>query len=66
MKQETGWGGARAGAGRKPVDKESIAVNWRISPQAKEWILTQAKEQGEPIAVILDELIRSFEESANA
>ena len=67
MKQDkTGWGGARAGAGRKPIGRESIAVSWRISPQAKEWILIQAREQGVPIADILDELIRSFEEQANA
>ena len=65
MEQEkTGWGGARAGAGRKAYG--TTLVSWRVSESAKEWIKAQAQEQGVTTAAIIDELIRSFEETANA
>lgn len=57
-------GGARAGAGRKAYG--TTLVSWRVSEAAKEWIKTQAQEQGVTTARIIDELIRSFEEQANA
>lgn len=56
-------GGARPGAGRKASTPDTMAVNWRVSRPAKAWIKTQAMEQGVSIATILDELIKSFEES---
>lgn len=56
-------GGARQGAGRKASTPDTMAVNWRVSRSAKAWMKTQAMEQGVSIATILDELIKSFEES---
>ena len=56
-------GGKRQGAGRKVSTPDTIAVNWRVSRSAKVWMKTQAMEQGVSIATILDELIKSFEES---
>lgn len=56
-------GGARQGAGRKASTPDTIAVNWRVSRSAKVWMKTLAMEQGVSIATILDELIKSFEES---
>lgn len=59
-----GWGGARQGAGRKAYG--TTLVSWRVSESAKKWIKAQAQEQGVTTAAIIDELIRSFEETANA
>ena len=58
-------GGARAGAGRKPSTPDTIAVNWRVSASAKQWMKQQAMAQGVSIATILDELIKGFTEQAN-
>ena len=63
-----GWGGKREGAGRKGYAEanEMTPVCWRISKTAKDWIATQAREQGVTTARILDELIKAFEEQARA
>ena len=58
-------GGARAGAGRKPAEQSSVAVNWRVSAEAKAWMRQRSKDLGESTATILDQLIQSFEEQAN-
>ena len=55
-------GGARPGAGRKQSGPDSIQVNWRVSENAKAWIVGQAKEQGVSVAAIVDELVKTFEE----
>lgn len=65
MEQANTWGGARTGAGRKPNPFNTIAVRWDVKPESKEWLKAQAKEQGVSIAVILDELIKTFEQVAN-
>lgn len=57
-----GHGGARPGAGRKKADKDSTQVTWRVSTRAKNWIREQSMTQGVSTAVILDQLIDSFEE----
>lgn len=62
MENTKGWGGARAGAGRKAATPDTIPVHWRVSERAKEWMKGQAMEQGVSIATILDELIAAFEE----
>lgn len=63
MKQEqTTWGGARAGAGRKASTPDTVPVHWRVSEKAKGWMKGMAMEQGVSIATILDELIAAFEE----
>lgn len=49
-------GGKREGAGRKK-SATSVPVHWRISPEAKEWITSQAKEQGVSIEKVIDRLI---------
>jgi hypothetical protein len=55
-------GGARPGAGRRQSGPDSIQVNWRVSENAKAWIIGQAKEQGVSVAAIVDELVKTFEE----
>ena len=56
-------GGARPGAGRKPADKNSVQVNWRVSDKAKAWMRDKSMTLGESTATILDLLIEVFEES---
>lgn len=55
-------GGKRPGAGRRQSGPDSIQVNWRVSENAKAWIIRQAKEQGVSVAAIVDELVKTFEE----
>ena len=57
-KEKSNWGGKREGAGRKR--RNNVLVSWRISPESREWIMTQAQEQGVPIGAIIDELVKSF------
>lgn len=57
-------GGAREGSGRRRSGPNSVQVNWRVSENAKAWIVGKAKEQGVSVARIVDELIKSFEEMA--
>lgn len=59
------WGGKRTGAGRKASTPGTTEVNWRVSASAKVWMKEQAMTQGVSIAIILDELIKSFEEQAD-
>lgn len=55
-------GGARPGAGRRQSGPDSIQVNWRVSENAKAWIIGQAKERGVSVAAIVDELVKVFED----
>ena len=55
-------GGYRPGAGRRQSGPDSIQVTWRVSENAKAWIIGQAKEQGVSVAAIVDELVKTFEE----
>ena len=55
-------GGVREGAGRKKMT-DTVPVCWRISRESNEWIRRQAEEQGVTIARIVDELVKTFEES---
>lgn len=56
-------GGARPGAGRRSSGPDSIQVNWRVSENAKAWIVGQAKERGISVAAIVDELVKVFEDA---
>lgn len=56
-------GGARKGAGRKPAEVGTVQVNWRVSESAKMWIRNISKETGESTAVILDLVIKVYEEA---
>lgn len=56
-------GGARPGAGRRRSGPDSVQVSWRVSKQAKAWIVEQARIQGVSVAAIVDELVKSFEET---
>ena len=58
IQEKSQWGGKREGAGRKR--RNNVLVSWRISPESREWIMTQAQEQGVPIGAIIDELVNSF------
>ena len=56
-KPSTGWGGARAGAGRKPTGH--IKTNFSVTPEEKELLhkYLEALRNGEP--PILQEIIKS-------
>lgn len=54
-------GGKREGAGRKPSGPETVAVNWRVSEVAKNWIKNKAVEGSVSIGAVIDDLIKSFE-----
>ena len=58
IQEKTQWGGKREGAGRKR--RNNVLVSWRISPESREWIMTQAQEQGVSTGAIIDELVKSF------
>ena len=53
-------GGVRNGAGRKRSPRETKTVSWRLSSYAREWITTQAAEQGITSGEIIDILIKSY------
>lgn len=59
-KEKSNWGGRREGAGRKGFCEKSVPVCWRVSAEAREWIKTQAKEQGVPVGAIIDALVDDF------
>lgn len=54
-------GGKREGAGRKPSGPDTVAVNWRVSESAKNWIKNKAIEDNISIGAVVDELIIFFE-----
>lgn len=56
-------GGARPGAGRKRSPRQTVSVCWRLSSDAIDWLKTMADEQGVTPGEIIDELIKSFEET---
>lgn len=60
IEKKNTWGGKREGAGRKGFCENSVPVCWRVSAEAREWIKTQAKEQGVPVGAIIDALIDDF------
>lgn len=51
-------GGARPGAGRKKMSRFTAAVCWRVTPEAKDWLMRAASERGVPVGAVLEELIR--------
>ena len=57
-------GGKRAGAGRPAVAeyKKRVQLSLSVSPNAKQWMQTQSREQGVTMGTILEVLIDSFEE----
>lgn len=57
-------GGKREGAGRKAFCEKTVAVHWRVSVRARDWINEQAEQLGEKRGVIIDALIDTFEEQA--
>lgn len=58
-------GGARQRAGRpaKPETEKRVPLVISVSQETREWMRTQAAEQGVSMGVILDILIDSFEEA---
>ena len=58
-------GGKRPNAGRPLLDenKKRVQLSLCVSPEAKEWMQTQSREQGVTMGVILEVLIDSFEDS---
>ena len=57
--------GRRAGAGRPAVaeDKKRVQLSLSVSPETREWMQTQSREQGVTMGVILEVLIDTFKES---
>lgn len=58
-------GGKREGAGRKAFCEKTVAVHWRVSERARDWISEQAEQQGVRKGVIIDALIDCFEEQVS-
>lgn len=58
-------GGRRAGAGRPAIDQSQkrVQMSLSVSQEAREWMRTQAAEQGVTMGVILEVLIDHFEDS---
>jgi hypothetical protein len=58
-------GGRRAGAGRPAVaeDKKRVQLSLSVSPETREWMQTQSREQGVTMGVVLEVLIDTFKES---
>lgn len=58
-------GGRREGAGRPAMMEHEKRVQMSISvaPETKEWMHRMAEEQGVRMGVILEELIKHFEDS---
>lgn len=57
-------GGRREGAGRKATGRNTVSVCWRVTPEVKDWVTNQASEQGVSAGIIIEELIKAFEELA--
>lgn len=51
-------GGYREGAGRKKTSRFTETVCWRVTPEAKDWLMRAASERGVPVGAVLEELIR--------
>lgn len=60
-------GGRRAGAGRPALmaHEKRVQMSISVAPETKEWMLRMAQDQGVPMGIILEELIKHFEESCN-
>lgn len=58
-------GGRREGAGRPAIDqtRKRVQMSISVAPETKEWMRTQAAEQGVTMGVILEVLIDHFEDS---
>lgn len=58
-------GGKRAGAGRPAIDqsRKRVQLSISVSQEAREWMQTQAREQGVTMGVILEVLIDHFNDS---
>ena len=55
-------GGYREGAGRKKTSRFTATVCWRVTPEAKDWLMRAASERGVPVGAVLEEMIKTFEE----
>lgn len=55
-------GGKRPGAGRPAVAEhmKRVQLSLSVSPEAKEWMQTQSREQGVTMGTILEVLIDHF------
>ena len=58
-------GGRRAGAGRPVVaeHEKRVQLSLSVSPETKQWMQTQSRDQGVSMGTILEVLIDSFEDS---
>lgn len=58
-------GGRRAGAGRPAMNEKDkrVIMAMTVSQEARDWIRHQASEQGVSSGRIVEELIKSFEDS---
>ena len=57
-------GGKREGAGRKATGRKTVSVCWRVTPEVKDWLTNRAAEQGVSAGIIIEKLIKAFEELA--
>ena len=55
-------GGARQGAGRKSSPRNAIPICWRVSPDAREWIIEAAEQACITPGEVVDELVKIYRE----
>ena len=56
-KKNSNWGGRRAGAGRKPAQKELVVLYTRVLEETKQKLTNMATEQNCSVGKILDDII---------
>lgn len=55
------WGGARQGAGRKPMrEGQRVTFSCRLKAETREYLYQRAKETGLTATEILETIIKSF------
>ena len=60
---ENTWGGARQGAGRKPMkDGQRVTFSCRLKAENKEYLYQQANETGLTATEVLETIIETFKD----
>ena len=57
------WGGARQGAGRKPMrEGQRVTFSCRLKVETREYLYQQAKETGLTATEVLETIIETFKD----
>lgn len=64
MNKENTWGGARQGAGRKPMKEgQRVTFSCRLKAENKEYLYQQANETGLTATEVLEAIIETFRDN---